>query len=174
MTSALLQWPMCQQWWSYITSPSMSHTPSGLYYCLARSQSTNGGQLPSNRALRTRLARRFSLLIHNLVKKQYVHTTAIRLPSDVATLNTFSWQQTNGSSTEPAIDGVVINEHDHRAVAWSRWWIPEQDWKHTEWPAPPADMYPAFAEPFFGGMEHNREALLKGQAHWCKSPFQLW
>jgi len=61
-----------------------------------------------------------------------------------------------------------VNEHGHRAVAWSRWWIPEQDWKHTEWPEPPADMHPAFAGPFFGGMEHNREELLKGTAHWCK------
>lgn len=102
------------------------------------------------------------------MKKQYVPTTAIRLPPDIAALHMFSWQQTKASDAEPAIDGVVVNKHGHRAVAWSRWWTPEQDGKHTEWPVPPADMYPAFAGPFFGGMEHNREVLLKGTAHWCK------
>lgn len=52
------------------------------------------------------------------------------------------------------------------ALAW--WDRPSQDWEAFEWPELPESVPMDVAGPFFGGMDENREVLMKGTAHWCK------
>lgn len=71
---------------------------------------------------------------------------------------------------------AVDTEAGDAVVAFSRWQVPQPDGnlEHDSWPP----MQPGdgcvwdldIIEPFFGGMDVNRETLMGKKPHWCTSP----
>lgn len=74
---------------------------------------------------------------------------------------------------------AVDTEAGGAAVGFSRWQVPQPDGnlEHDSWPP----MHPGdgcawdlnIVEPFFGGMDVNRETLMGKKPHWCMFPTPL-